>query len=879
MRFLSALLLLSIITSWHCASDKNASNLPAGENLTLEYDLVRNQMGDVPAEVNIRLINNSTQTLPDSGWAIYFSQIIGPRPDSGSLKTIAFENLDGDFFRFYPLDSFDPLPPGETHEITFTGSGFSSKMSEAPSGVYIVYQNEAGEELEPQSIEVNVVPYTEPEQILKGAYDQQPLQTPKFRYGQNAYLTKLPEDQVQPIVPTPVNLSMGEGSFTLDETVTIHYRNGLEIEANALEAAILTVLENPVAVTMEEEKEGKYIALRVNPEEVEGEEAYQMTITENNVDIIGGGTKGVFYGIQSLRQLFPATAYAEKQTRIELPVLTVEDAPRFGYRGVHLDVSRNFHSKETVLKLLDLMALYKLNKFHFHLTDDEGWRLEIPGLPELTAVGARRGHTLTEEEMLQPAYGSGPFADASLSYGTGFYTKAEYIEILKHARSRNIEVIPEIDVPGHARAAIISMKNRYRRLMAAGETEAAEEYLLHDPDDQSKYRSVQNYPDNVLNVCRESTYRFLEKVFDEIISMHEEAGVPLQMLHVGSDEVPEGVWENSPLCQPQIDEDDGVNTKDELTDGVNTKDELTFYFLERVDAMLDERNVRLAGWEEIVLKRDIADDGSVRYEPNPDFADDNFLPYIWNNLGDAVDLSYRLANEGYDVVLCNVTNFYFDLAYNNDPQEPGLYWGGYVDTKMAYRFMPFDVFASTRVNAIGQPTNVEELRRTKEQLEREAREHILGIQAQLWTETNKGQEMLEYYLFPKILGLAERAWADQPDWATIDNVEQQDRALDTDWNIFANALGQKQLPLLDHLHEGVNYRLPLPGAVIEEGMLKANVAYPGLEIRYTTDGSEPTVDSPLYTEPVEISGTVKLKTFSSTGRSSRVSEVSSGLEN
>ena len=163
--------------------------------------------------------------------------------------------------------------------------------------------------------------------------------------------------------------------------------------------------------------------------------------------------------------------------------LRIVDAPRFGYRGLMLDVARNFQPKATVLRTLDLMAQYKLNVLHFHLTEDEGWRLEIPSLPELTSVGARRGHTLDSSAFLPPAFSSGPEIDQP--FGSGFYSRADYVEILKHAAARHIEVVPELEMPGHARAAIKAMEARARRLTQAGDAEGAGRYLLSDPEDRS----------------------------------------------------------------------------------------------------------------------------------------------------------------------------------------------------------------------------------------------------------------------------------------------------------------------------------------------------------------------------------------------------------
>ena len=198
------------------------------------------------------------------------------------------------------------------------------------------------------------------------------------------------------------------------------------------------------------------------------------------------------------------------------------------------------------MKLLDLMAFYKLNRFHWHLTDDEGWRFEVKQLLELTSVGSRRGHTLDEADRLIPAYGSGPAADGTKSSGTGFYTQDDVVEILQYAQARHITVIPELDFPGHARAAIKSMEARRDRL--ARFDPKADVFLLREPKDESVYESVQMWRDNVVDVGSDSTYRFLDIVIGELAGIYKRAAVPLTSIHLGGDEVPAGVWEKSPAC-------------------------------------------------------------------------------------------------------------------------------------------------------------------------------------------------------------------------------------------------------------------------------------------------------------------------------------------
>ena len=348
-----------------------------------------------------------------------------------------------------------------------------------------------------------------------------------------------------------------------------------------------------------------------------GAEAYTLQISEAaGVEMVASEASGAFYGVQSLLALAKADTYKEKIKTLDLPTLAISDAPRFSYRGLHVDVSRNFQSKAALLKIIDVMSVYKLNKIHLHLTDDEGWRLEIDALPELTTVGAKRGHSPSEDTHLQPAYGSGPMVDKAP--GSGYYTKADFIEILRYAHARHVEVIPELNMPGHARAAIKSMEARYRRLMEAGQTEAAEAYLLTDFEDKSAYLSAQFYTDNTVCVCKESVYRFYEVAVDAVIAMYQEAGVPLSTIHTGGDEVPLGVWEASPDCAELIAQNADLSSAADLQN----------YFLGRISKILSDRDLVTAGWEEIIMKKLPAGG----WEPNTNYADTEILAYVWNNL-------------------------------------------------------------------------------------------------------------------------------------------------------------------------------------------------------------------------------------------------------
>ena len=348
---------------------------------------------------------------------------------------------------------------------------------------------------------------------------------------------------------------------------------------------------------------------------------------------------------------------------------------------------------------------------------------------------------------------------------------------------------------------------------------------------------------------------------DEIAIMYEEAGLELVDIHAGGDEVPEGSWTASPMA------DKIMKENPEFKDPKN----LQAYFVNRLLDTLKDDNYIIHGWEEHFLKKN--EQGG--YEPNPDFIGKNVISYVWNNLHGMQDLAYRVANAGYDVILCPVSNFYFDLAYDKDPKEPGLYWAGFVRTRDAWGFAPYDLFKTTTHTAGGREINRAAEYADMERLKPEARKRILGVEAQLWSETIKGREMIEYYMLPKLLGFAESAWAKEREWETIEKVDQRESVMDHQWNAFANTLAQKELPRLTYVNETYNYRIPLPGAIIEDGELKANIEFPGLELRYTTDDSEPTINSTIYEGPVKVSGKIRMKAFDSSGKSSREIEPKS----
>jgi len=835
-----------ILFLWFFSCKQESSDSFEVSDLEITWSVIENLGGTYTN--NWKITNQGDSTFPSSGWTIYYNHTVGvpvPETISGSLKVT---QVSGTFYSITPTESFRELAHGESTSILLECYGSGIKITDAPGGLYLVFEGD-----EPQNIENFALGSFPPAEFMRRTqHDLVPIPTAESIYRENEYLSLLPVADSPGVIPTPRSVLPGNGTFEPGDNLTIGYQKGLENEARLLQARLEALGQ---FAQISEETDNADISLAISPFEQIDSEHYKLKIKPETISIVGPDTSGVFYGTQSLISLWPLPGSGIPGITCQ----TITDGPRFAYRGMHLDVARNFQKPDAVKKVLDIMSFYKLNRLHFHLTDDEGWRLEIEGIPELTGIGAVRGHTTDETDHLMPAYGSGPFPHAADNYGTGYYSQQEFIDILQYAAERHIEVIPEINFPGHARAAVKSMSARARRIEDEGSDEP--KYLLHDPNDRSEYRSVQGYTDNVICPCQESVYRFIEKVVAEIVTLYQQAGVRLSTIHTGGDEVPAGIWEQSPLCAGFLKENPQI-------EGVGG---LSGYFLQRYHQILEQQDLITAGWEEIAMHKQKDSEIMV---PNPQMVDKKLLPYVWNsNWGTHDDLAYKLANMGYRVVMCNANNLYFDFAYSKDPQEPGFYWSGLVNTKKPFELVPLDVMKTATVDIMGNPIDIE-LYQDHEKLTPEAGKNILGIQGQLWSETVKGPELLEYYLFPKMIGLSERAWTTDPDWVKLPKRSQRLEGLDQAWNEFANTIAQRELARLDHLWNGVNYRVPPPGAVIEDGILKANVAFPGLEIRYTLDGREPNENSALYQEPFEAKKPVKLKAFTSTGKASRTSVLS-----
>ncbi len=857
---IAAFIVLMMLTLHSCSSEK----WPGSGDIFITWEVLSNTYSEQAAvKAEFVIENNSQTTLDDKNWELYFNK--SPRfllsIDEASRARV--EQISGDWYRIYPVEGFS-LAPGERVSIVYENRFWWIKETDAPKGLYFVFRDEQPQETIVEVDNFRILPFEREEQLTRHQRDREPIPTPEFLFAQNQSLAKQPVEELIPVIPSPYFYSREDNSIFFNSDYVIVYKEELAFEARYLQKQLKNLYHLDVDLHKGSSGKEKTVVLSLADIVVNDKntEVYTLEINaDNSIAITGADAAGLFYGVQSFLALFDPQFALQLAEELNLPVVYIEDAPRFGYRGVHVDVSRNFHSVQSMKKTMDILAYYKINTLHLHLTDDEGWRLEISGLPELTEVGGQRGHTTKEVPALHPSFGSGPVPYMVGSHGSGFYTRDEFIELLVYARQRHITVIPEINMPGHARAAIKAMEARYQYFMERGDEAAAEEFRLIDPDETSEYLSAQLFNDNVINVARESTYRFVEIVLDEIIDMYKAADAPLEIIHVGGDEVPSGAWTASPM----------IDKKMEVLPHINLPANMHAYFTQRTLEIIRSRGLKMAGWEEVALEE--AEHGG--HVPNTRFADGNVIPYVWNNLWGAQDLAYRLANRGFPVVLCHVTAFYFDLAYNKDPKEPGLYWAGFVNTRNAWFYSPYNVFQTTIKDNMGNTIDPETEYRNMERLNPAARKNILGVQAQLWSETIIGPERLEYYLLPKLVGFAESAWAAPRSWEssegsiiTMDEVVQQ-------WNQFANTLAQRELPRLAKLFGGFNYRVPPPGGIIENGMLLTNVEFPGLTVRYTLDGTEPNENSPVFTNPVNVSKEkVKLKAFDAAGNSSRTVTLS-----
>jgi len=851
MRFLTILFVFSSLFAFSQKKLEFSTN-----DLQIDWKLVtNNHKGEDKYLFTFTLTNNSKKSiLPPTGWTIYYNanREIADSNLTGPLKSF---RIHGDLFYLKPAAGFKGLKSGESISAEGIGEAWAFNISDAPAGYYLVWDNDPK-----KAYAINKTSATPPADINK--FKRSPNQandqvTPEMVFDQNANIQDISTLSLTKVFPTPVAYQVKEGTNTISSATVIVFDYIFSKEADYLKEELASFT---TATFSNDPNPVNTIQLAVD--NTLPEEGYTLSVTKNKIKISASKAVGIFYAIQSLKSLLPLDAWKSKQATLTVPCVEITDQPRFAYRGLHIDVARNFQTKEEIKRVLNWMAMYKLNKLHFHFSEDDAWRVEIPALPELTTIGVKRGHTLDSKEYMPSAYGSG--GDIN-NIQSSYDTRNDYIEILKHAKSKFIEVFPEIETPGHARAAIKAMDARYARLMKEGKPEEAKQYLLSDPEDKSVYLSAQNFRDNVMCVAQPGVYNFVATAIDAFVSMHQEAGMPLKTIHVGGDEVPQGVWEKSPIAQNLL--------KTLPKDKYRQTSDLWLYYWDKVYNILKQRNLYLSGWEEIGMRESKVDGNRVMMV-NPEFANNNFHTYVWNTVvgWGAEDLPYRLANGGYKVILCPVSNVYFDLAYQKDFNEVGYYWGGFVDIDKPFYFIPYDYLKNTAVDRFGVPIDPAMLQ-GKDKLTDYGKTNIVGMQGELWSENIRSAADLEYLAFPKMFGLVERAWAADPEWATTNDVTKAKSLYSEAWSQFVNVVGKQELTKLNYYQGGANFRIPTVGAKQMNGAIHANIQLPGLSIRYTNDGTEPSLNSKQYVQPIADKGVIKLRAFDSKGRGGRTIEI------
>ncbi len=764
--------------------------------------------------------NVSAQPL-GSDWQFFFNQF------SRSVTVPAgcpvdVEEISTTYYRVKPNAGYKALAAGDSLVIDMVMGGSVINKCYMPAGGHVVMN---GDMAHPIAVKINRSPLDRPGQWR----DHKAYPDGTYMYAYNDAINGFGDAYTgndYDIFPTPKQVDIEDGFTQVGNLVTI--KTGKWFQWGGYRRAKgLLVSELEKRGIYNTGGQGTVIQLLLDKKMSDNREYYSLRVHDGKITIHGVTQAALMNGVKTL------IAALDHSKGNRLQNCFVIDWPDFGYRGVMLDIARNYVLKPADYKrTIDLLAYYKFNTIQFHFTDDEAWRLEIPGFPELTQVASRRGATLDENGYLAQIFdGNGNPDDLSQS-ANGYFTRAEFIDLLRYAWKRGIRIIPEIETPGHARAAIVAMKNR------AKNNPTAEQFRLWDEKDESVYTSAQSYHDNVLNVASDDVYRFIDLIVAELQLMYKEAGLKLEVVHLGGDEVAAGAWSKSPDVQALM-----------QREGLKNQHDVHAYYLKRISSLLEARKIRIEGWQEVGL------DNTPEYDAvmTPRVAGVN----AWSTVGSRADVPYRLANSGYPVILSNVTNFYMDMGYSWHQNEQGLHWGGKVDEFDAWSALPANIYATARTAVDGTPVNITTAGDGKVGLEKP--QNIIGVQAQLWGETLRSFDEVQYLLLPKMMGVSERAWTAVPQWSKDLTDTGAYNEARHQYNL---KIGTRELPLLNSL--GYNFRVGPPGIKVEDGKLLINTQYPDEMVTYTLDGSEPAIDSPRWTAPVPIKNqpqVIKAKAF------------------
>lgn len=481
------------------------------------------------------------------------------------------------------------------------------------------------------------------------------------------------------VVPLPQSIVMQKGEpFILEAGVEILATADLQQEAEFLKQYLKEVTWNDLPIVQKRTKKVRYIELAVSPN-VKEAEGYLLTVSQKGVTILGGSAAGVFYGIQTLRK-------AVKEGPIMNPVI-ITDAPRFTWRGMHLDCSRHFFSVDFVKKFIDLLALHNMNRFHWHLTDDQGWRIEIKKWPKLISVGSKRSGTII---------GTNSDIDDGIPYG-GYYTQDEAREIVAYAAARHITVIPEIDMPGHMLAALAS----YPELGCTG-----------GPYQVGHYWGV--YKD-VLCVSNERVYQFVEDVLTEIMDIF-----PSEVIHIGGDETPTDKWLQCPRCQALQKQLPAPQQAAEDFEPLTSKlSPLQAHFTKKVFDFLTSKGRRALGWDEIL-------DGSPQ----------DAMIMSWRG----TEPGAKAAETGHDVVMTPTTYCYFDYQQVKDTQFEPSRCGGFIPIEKVYSLdpAPDSLSVTAREHILGAQANLwAEYMTNEAMVEYQALPRMSALSEVQWTQPER----------------------------------------------------------------------------------------------------------------------------------------------
>lgn len=585
------------------------------------------------------------------------------------------------------------------------------------------------------------------------------------------------------IVPLPNQMTPQQGRFELSKKVKV-VTAACTPQVKAIADSLIERLSLTSGIRIQQTDQAKQGTPAITFLTREGmlPEGYQLSVTPSNIVITASQPNGFFYAVQTLYQLLPPAVYGstkQKSAEWSIPAVEIEDAPRFAYRGLMLDVSRHFSELDYIYKFIDQLAIHKMNTFHWHLTDDQGWRIEIKKYPKLTEIGSKR-----KETLIDYYYTNWPQQFDGKEHG-GYYTQEQIKAVVAYAASKYITVIPEIEMPGHALAAIASYPE-----------------LSCTPDTTYDVTGTWGVFDEVY--CpNEKTFAFLEGVLDEVVELF-----PSSYIHIGGDECPKTAWKSCAHCQNLIKE---LGLKDDTTPNVadgkkHTKEEkLQSYVITRMEKYLNGKGRNIIGWDEI-LEGGLAPNATVM---------------SWRG----VEGGMAAAKAGHNAIMTPNPYVYLD-HYQEDPEIAPVTIGGYNTLKKTYSYNPV-------------PDDADEL----------VKKHIIGIQGNIWNEYIQNNDRRDYQTFPRAIAIAETGWTENrnKDWKNFCHrmVEEFER-LDV-MNVKA-CRNLFDVNINTHVSDSTGQL----NVVLE-------TFYPDAEIRYTLDGSEPTKQSELYTQPFALKGHIDLK--------------------